>query len=129
MPVFGSGENVNCEVEAGLKALPENVELGGSVMALLREVVLSECGCLYPLLPKLTLNPGGLSLSSAFPLVAEDTRGEPRGTGDAGEIPLGVCNADTVGDSVSSLSKRVLSGMQSQRLCVSACQCPFHASA
>lgn len=77
MPVFGSGENVNCEVEAGLKALPENVELGGSVMILLREVVLCACGCLYPLLAKLTLNADGLSLSSALPLVAEDTRGDP----------------------------------------------------
>lgn len=102
---------MNCEVEAGLNALPEKVELGGSVIALLREVVLCECGCLYPLLAKLTLNPEGLSLSSALPLVAEDTRGDPRGTGEAGEIPLGVSEADTVGDSVSSLSRRVLSGM------------------
>ena len=43
-PLFGSGENVNCEV--GLKALPENVELVGSVIALDSDVVLCECGCL-----------------------------------------------------------------------------------
>lgn len=110
-PVFGSGENVNCDVEAGLNVLLENVELGGSVMVLLSDVVLCECGCLYPLLAKLILNPIGPSLSSALPLVAEETRGESRPTGDVGEIPPGVCEVDTVGDSVSNRSRLVLSGI------------------
>jgi hypothetical protein len=110
IPPLGSGEKGNCEVEDGLK-LPENVELGGSVMTLLREVVLCECGCLYPLLAKPMPNPEEWSFSSALPLVAEDTKGDPWGTGEAGEIPLGVCEVDIVGDSVSSLSRRVLSGI------------------
>lgn len=105
MPEFGSGEKLNCEV--GLKAPAEYVELGGSVTALERDVVLCECGCRYPLVSKSMKLAESESFPSDFSF-ADKACGEGAWViGEAGEIPPGVC-VDNNGEPVSS---RALSGI------------------
>lgn len=113
MPESAFGEKVNCD--AGLKVPTEKLELGGSVMALDKEVVLCECGWLYAL--SKSANVGGVSLSSLCFRLAGAGRGDALSAGEAGEatfVPLalvaalGTSQVDEAGDSAA---RRVLSGM------------------
>lgn len=76
--------------------------------ALERDVVLCECGCLYPLVSKSMNPPVFDSFSSVFPFVEEPCGEGTWLVGEAGEIPPGVCVAERSGEPVSN---RVLSGI------------------
>lgn len=101
IPLFGSGENVNCEM--GLNAPPEKLEADGSVTAEFNDVVLCDLNWFASKSAK--------APAESFPslLGVADTIGdEVCPGGEAGEMPPGVCVADNIGESADSCA---LSGM------------------